>query len=262
MANTVVDELGTTFLHRVRRDTGASMADALCAWAIAWAVADAPRLVAAIAAGGFTAEVERTCRFVLEQTSERATKWILANTDPARPASERAAELGAAIGRVRSRLPDWIAGAEAEAFHRLRSELEIAGLPGALARDLATADWLTGALDVVTVARELAVDPEAAAARYYGLGQHVDFAWLWARLADASEADEWQRRAVEGMVEDLLRGRRRLTQRALEREAVVLPERALAGVQALVRDLRTAPRVGLAALEVVVREIRRLAETG
>jgi hypothetical protein len=64
------------------------------------------------------------------------------------------------------------------------------------------------------------------------------------------------------MVEDLLRARRRLTRLALERGTVVLPERAFAGVQALIRDLRTAPRVGLAALEVVVREIRRLAETG
>src|SRR5207247_1040913 len=83
----------------------------------------------------------------------------LANTDPARPAAELAAELGDATARVRGRLPEWIAGAEAEAFARLRSELEIAGLPVALAHDLATADWLVGALDVITVARAAGVDP-------------------------------------------------------------------------------------------------------
>jgi glutamate dehydrogenase len=162
---------------------------------------------------------------------------------------------------VRSRLGEWIAGAEAESFQRLRSELEIAGLPAELARELATADWLTGALDVVTVAREMGVDPEQAAARYYGLGEQIDFAWLWARLAEAGETDRWQRRAVEGLVEDLLRARRRLTRLTLD-PGHPLPARPLAEVQELVRDLRAAPRVSLAALQVVVREIRRLAEGG
>src|SRR5439155_521417 len=145
--------------------------------------------------------LETTCRLVLERTAERVTKWMLANTDPARPAAEVAAELGEAIGRVRGRLPEWIAGAEAESFAKLRSELEIAGLPAALARDLATADWLVGALDVVTVARAAGVDPEAAAARYYGLGQQLHFAWLWARLAEAGEDDRWQEPAVDGQIE-------------------------------------------------------------
>jgi glutamate dehydrogenase len=256
VANTLVDELGTTFVHRVSRDTGATVVLAVRAWAIAWVVTDGARLVAAI--GAVAAEVETACRLVLEQTIERATKWILANTDPARPAADVATELGTAVGRVRERLPDWIVGAEAEAFAKLRSELEIAGLPGPLARDFATADWLTGALDVVTVAREASVDPEAAAARYYGLGQDLDFAWLWARLGETGEGDRWRERAVAGLVEDLLRARRRLTARTVA--GASLPARSLALVQELVRDLRAAPRVDLAALQVVVREIRRLAE--
>jgi NAD-specific glutamate dehydrogenase len=106
----------------------------------------------------------------------------------------------------------------------------------------------------------MGVEPEMAAVRYYGLGQHVDFAWLGSRLAEAGEEDRWQRRAVEGLVEDCLRARRRMTRQALERGTDVPPARPLAAIQGLVRDLRTAPRVELAALAVVVREIRRLAE--
>jgi NAD-specific glutamate dehydrogenase len=169
-----------------------------------------------------------------------------------------AAELGDAVGRVRGHLAEWIAGAEAEGFARLRSELEIAGLPAVLAHDLATADWLGGVLDVVTVARAANVDPEAAASYYYGLGQQLDFAWLWARLAEAGEDDRWQEQAVEGLVEDVLRARRRLTRLALEGQAP--PARALARVQDLIRDLRAAPRASLAGLQVVVRELRRVAE--
>jgi glutamate dehydrogenase len=259
LANSVVDECGMTFVQRVCRDTGATATETMRAWTIAWAVADGRRLAAAITDVA-TADVEVACRLVLERTGERVTKWLLANADRGRPAADVAAELGAAIACVRERLPDWIAGAEAEAFHALRSELEMAGLAPAFARDLATADWLTGALDVVKVAGDVGVDPEAAAARYYGLGQHVDFAWIWAQLAAAEDADRWQRRAVEGLVEDILRARRQLTRLALERGESALPARALTTVADFVRDLRAAPRVGFPALAVLAREVRRLAE--
>jgi glutamate dehydrogenase len=197
---------------------------------------------------------------VLERTCERVSKWLLANTDPSRRAAEIAAELGTAVPALRARLPEWIAGPEAEAFHKLLSELEIAGLAAPLARDLATAEWLTGVLDVVTVARESEVPPEDAAATYYALGQHLDFAWLWSRLGEAAEDDRWQRRAVEGLVEDLLRARRVLTARALRGDGIAVAVQALTGVQDLVRDLRAAPRTSLAALQVLVREIRTRAE--
>jgi glutamate dehydrogenase len=254
VANTLVDELGTTFVHRVTRDTGAMLAQVVRAWAIGWVVADGARLVAAIAT--LAAEVETACRLVLERTIERATKWILANTDPARPAADVAAELGGAIARVRDRLPEWIAGAEAETFSKLRSELEIAGLPGPLARDFATADWLTGALDVVTVAREADVDR--------GGGGGALLAPTGDRLRVAVGAS---RRGRGGR--PLAGARRRRARRGPLRRAggsrpalagASPPARPVKVVQELIRDLRAAPRVELAALEVVVREIRRLAE--
>jgi len=258
LASAVVDALGATFVYRVTRDTGAGVAETMRAWAVGWAVVGGAKLLAAILGSGHTAEVETACALVLERTAERVTKWMLANVDPARPATALAAELGAAVERVRSRLPEWVTGTEAEAFHRLLSELEIAGLPAALAHELATAEWLTGLLDVVTVAREVGAPPEAAAARYYGLGQRIDFAWLWARLAETGAEDRWQRRAVEGLVEDLLAARRRLARIELAGGAV--PERALGAVDDLLRDLRAAPRAGFAALQVVVREVTRLGD--
>jgi NAD-specific glutamate dehydrogenase len=109
------------------------------------------------------------------------------------------------------------------------------------------------------VGRETGTEPEAVATSYYALGEFIDFAWLWARLAEAGEEDRWQRRAAEGLIEDLLTARRRLTRLALA-DAAALPSRALALVQSMIRDLRGAPRVTLAGLAVVAREFRRLAD--
>ena len=122
-----------------------------------------------------------------------------------------------------------------------------------------TADWIVGSLDVVRIAREAGVEIEAAGEAYALLEQHLDFAWVWTRLAEVGEEDRWHRRAIEGLVADLLDARRRLTRVALARGGA-MPELRIAAVRDLVRDLRTGPRVTLAALQVVVREIRRLGE--
>src|SRR5581483_10890342 len=229
-------------------------------WAIAWRLADGDTLVAALATAGPALDVETTCQLALEATAERVTKWLLANVDPGRPAAAVVDELAPAVTALRARLPEWLAGPEAETFHKRVSEFRLAGLTAPLAHELATAEWLTGPLDVVTVAHEARVEPDAAGIVYYALGQHVDFSWLLARLAEAGADDRWERRAAEGLVGDLLRARRRLARRRLRDPGGALPERPLAAVQSLLRDLRAAPRVTLAALQVIVYEIRRLTE--
>jgi glutamate dehydrogenase len=257
LANLIVDELGAGFVVRLERDTGVPAAEVVRAFTVAWAIVGGPELRAAIAAGAHPADVDAACAFALERTCGRVTKWIVANGDPARPAAALAAELAQAVDRVRGRLPEWVAGAEAEAYQRSLAALEMAGLPTALARALANGDWLPGVLDVLAVAAEAGVEPERAAACYFGLAQHVDFAWVAAHLDRAATEDRWQRRAVEGLTEDLLRARRGLA-RAMLAGGGAPPARQLTAVQDLLRDLGAAPRVGVAALAVVVREIRRL----
>jgi glutamate dehydrogenase len=256
IANALVDALGSAFVHRVTRDMGASIADAVRAWAIAWHLADGAGLSSRIDGGRFGTDLDAACRLVLERALERLTKWIVANTDPARPAGAVAAELESRLAGLRGRLPSFVVGAEAEAYHRVRSELAIAGAPDALADELAGAEWLVAALDVGTIAAESGVAPDAAAAAYFALADDVDFAWLGARLGEAGDEDRWQRRAVEGMVEDLLCARRRLARRRLESGAD--GGRGLGKVRDLLRDLKAAPRTSLAALHVVVRELGRL----
>jgi glutamate dehydrogenase len=259
LANSLVDRLGATFVHRVGRDTGSTAPEVARAATIAWEVAAAGKLVAAICRGASSVEAETTCQLAVERVMELVTKWVIGNTEASRPAGEIAEMLARAVGRLRPRLPDWLVGAEAEAFHKLLSELEMTGMPAPLARHLATAEWLPGALDVTTVARARGVEPETAAAPYYALGQHVDFAWLFARLGGRDVEDPWARRAAAGLVDDVLRARRRLTAAALAGRTELTP-RQLAAVQALLNDLRAASRASLAALQVVVRELGRLAD--
>jgi NAD-specific glutamate dehydrogenase len=182
---------------------------------------------------------------------------VLANADAERPAAAVADELREGAAAVLPQLESWLAGTEAEALRRRTAALEIAGLTPALARELALAEWLPSALDVVTVGHELGIPVPEAAARYYALGEVLDFAWVLERLGEVADEDRWQRRAVEGLAADVRVVRRRLARSG----PGTLPARRLEVVTGIMRDLRAAPRVSLAALAVVVRELRRLAES-
>jgi len=257
LVNALVDDMGTTFVQRVARDTGATAAQVMWAWVVGWAIADGARLAGALAAARLAADVAATCRLALERVGDGVTRWVLANVDPAKAATLAAEELATAVAAVAPRLPAWITGPEAEAFQHRVSALEIGGVASDLARDLTTGEWLPGLLDVVRLAQAHGLEPADVGPRYYGLGQQLDFVWLIDRLGEAADEDRWQRRAAAGLVEDLYRARRDLSLVASDR----IPARALETIYALVRDLRATQRVTLAALQVVVRELRRLAES-
>jgi len=193
---------------------------------------------------------------VLEGAAERTSRWVLGHTDAAKSAAVVVEALAAHVATVRDGLEAHLAGSEAGVFAQRAGALERAGLPAATARRLAAGELLPGLLDAVLAARDHELDPREAARRYWALADAVDFAWLAGRIAEVVPEDRWQRRALDGLLDDVGDARRRLVARPL----AALPLGALGALGDLVRDLRASPRISLAALLVVARELRRLAD--
>lgn len=257
VANALVDAVGTTFVHRVRRATGVTVPEAIRAWAIAWTVLDGDGLLRDLVAAQIAADEELGSIVAVELAAEEVTRWVVRSTDPTRSAADVAAALATAVAPARERLSAWVVGGEAEALQKRIAALEIAGLEAPLARRLALAAWLPVVLDVVTASEALGLDVEMAGARWGALAGVLDVGWLQARFAEAAaDDDRWQQRATEALADDLREARRRLVALPDAAEAA----RVLGPVQELLRDLRAAPRVTLAALLVVAREIRRVSD--
>ncbi len=257
VAGMLVDGVGMTFVHRVRRAVGVTVPEAVRAWAIAWTVLEGPGLLCDLEAAGMAADDELGCLLALEAAAEQVTRWVLRRTDATQSAAVVARTLADAMAPAREGLAGWVVGSEAEALQKRVAALEIAGLSSPLARRLALAEWLPAVLDVVTASQALGLDVAEAGRRWGALAGVLDFGWLQARLGEAAvDDDRWQQRATEALAEDLQAARRHLVALPDAAEAV----RLLAPVQELVRDLRATPRVTLAALLVVAREIRRVSE--
>src|SRR5262249_56275654 len=77
MVNTLVDELGTTFVHRLARTAGASLVDVCRAHAIAWRLARGVGVAAAIRAARMPLPDEMAAALVLADVMTRTTRSIL-----------------------------------------------------------------------------------------------------------------------------------------------------------------------------------------
>jgi glutamate dehydrogenase len=254
LVNTIVDELGATFAHRVARTAGVSLVEVCRACAIAWRLAGASGVATAMRTAGLTLSDEIAAALVLEDALVRTTRWVLAHRNDGRSVGDVVGELGSAIEPARGRLATWLTGAEAEALHRRRAALEMAGMASADAAALASAEWLPSLLDVATLARDAALALDVVAARYYGLATEIDFAWLDAELASMLERDPWAQRALESVAEDVRAARRRLARARVANGAAATP----VAVRQLIDEVKASGRPTLPALVVIAREIRRL----
>jgi glutamate dehydrogenase len=256
LANALVDELGATFVSRLQQETGAAIPAILRAWTIAWRLAEGAELADALRAPPLSFADALGCHLALEDALRRLTRWVLDHVDPDWSVAEATARLAPGVETADAQLAGWLAGSEAAVLDRRRAELELCGLGGEVAARMARLEWIPSALDVVTLAGENGLDVAGIARKYFGLAAEIDFPWLAAELAALDGAERWERRAREGIGDDL-----RAARRALARQPDDLRRAPrIVAVRALVDELRASGGAALPALVVVAREIRRLAE--
>jgi len=272
LSNQLVDASGCTFVYRVVRDADVATPEAVRAWVIAFEVAEGRDLVDRLWEDGesrvaLMGEAAIQVQGRLVRALEGLATWVLGNVTSHRAVCDVARELVARLSDVPEQLPGCLSASEAEVFHRVTTELEMAGLATDLARRLALLGWLDGALDVAAIAAETQAAWKDVAHLFYGLSHWLDFPWLFARITDTDDEDVWQHRRARGLAEDLARARCRLVRRLCKTgatraslDALGLERARAEKVAWLIADLKGSHRVGSAALQVVVREIGRLCD--
>ena len=273
VTNSMVNRVGSTFVHRMREETGASSADVVRAYIVAreafgmvdlwravesldYKVADSVQTEMVIAAG----------RLIV-----RATLWLLRNRS-------HLADVAAAIERFQpgarilaKMLPEALPEGERNACRQAQARLVAAGVPEALAARIAVSDSLFAGLDVVEVAAALRCEGDVVGRLYFALGGRLDFPWLRASIDGLAASSHWQALAKAALRDDLASMQRQLTAVALraaptERDPARLSalweaahRTVLERFGQVLADLRTAGAPDLAMLSVAMRELRNLA---
>ncbi|GHJ99294.1 NAD-glutamate dehydrogenase [Streptomyces sp. Y2F8-2] len=217
LVNDTVNTGGTTYLHRLREETGASLEEIVRAQTAARAIFRSAPVWDAVEAldNKVDAAVQTRIRLHSRRLVERGTRWLLNNRPQPLQLTETVAFFAERVEQVWSELPKLVRGADLEWWQKIYDELTGAGVPDELATRVAGFSSAFPALDIVSVADRMGKDPMDVAEVYYDLADRLRITQLMDRIIELPRADRWQSMARAAIREDLYAAHAALTAEVL-----------------------------------------------
>lgn len=213
LVNDTVNTGGSTFLHRLREETGASLEEIVRAQLAAREIFGLARVWDAVEAldNEVAASVQTRVRLHSRRLVERGTRWLLNNRPQPLEITETIGLFEERVAQVWAELPKLVRGADLEWYQSVMDELVGEGVPEELAAKVAGFSSAFPTLDVVAISDRTGVDPLAVAEVYYDLADRLDITQLMDRIIELPRADRWQSMARASIREDLFAAHAALT---------------------------------------------------
>ncbi|WP_329338417.1 NAD-glutamate dehydrogenase [Streptomyces sp. NBC_00663] len=205
LVNDTVNTGGTTYLHRLREETGASLEEIVRAQTAARAIFRSGAVWDGVESldNQVEAAVQTRIRLHSRRLVERGTRWLLNNRPQPLQLAETVEFFGERVEQVWSQLPKLLRGADLEWYQQIYDELSGAGVPDELATRVAGFSSAFPTLDIVLVADRNGKEPLEVAEVYYDLADRLHITQLMDRIIELPRADRWQSMARASIREDL-----------------------------------------------------------
>ncbi|MFF4259071.1 NAD-glutamate dehydrogenase [Streptomyces sp. NPDC001663] len=213
LVNDTVNTGGTTYLHRLREETGASLEEIVRAQTAARAIFRSAPVWDAVEAldNQVEAAVLTRIRLHSRRLVERGTRWLLNNRPQPLQLAETVDFFAERVEQVWQQLPKLLRGADLEWWQQIYDELTGPGVPDEVATRVAGFSSAFPALDIVSVADRMGRDPMDVADVYYDLADRLHITQLMDRIIELPRADRWQSMARASIREDLYAAHAALT---------------------------------------------------
>ncbi|MFJ8587572.1 NAD-glutamate dehydrogenase [Streptomyces sp. NPDC093595] len=272
MVNDTVNTGGSTFLHRLREETGASTEEIVRAQTAARAIFGLGSVWDAVEALDNTvpADVQTRIRLHSRRLVERGTRWLLNNRPQPLQLAETIEFFAERVELVWAQLPKMLRGADLEWYEQIVEELTTAGVPDELALRVAGFSSAFPTLDIVAIADRTGKDPMAVAEVYYDLADRLSITQLMDRIIELPRADRWQSMARASIREDLYAAHAALTADVLSAgNGTAAPEERFAAweqrnaailgrARTTLEEIQSSEDFDLANLSVAMRTMRTL----
>jgi glutamate dehydrogenase len=263
LGNQVVDRMGSAFAQRMARDTAVDAPTAVASFVAVVAVSDADSVFDALAVAPIPTDDAYALCLRWEAAVESACKLLVGVLSSPGKIGERIDAWRRALADLAGRFGD------AAAADAAVTRLERLGIEPRIARSLDALERLRGELEIVRVAEDRRLPLGDAAFLYHKSGEILDFGILDQWFAAVPGDDRWEKRAAEGLREDLSAARRRMAARIFSRTEREIGERfrafaagcdaEISRLRGLIEDLASRRQISIAAMVVVVRELWKLA---
>ncbi|MEV7324466.1 NAD-glutamate dehydrogenase [Streptomyces sp. NPDC093970] len=275
LVNDTVNTGGTTYLHRLREETGASLEEIVRAQTAARAIFRSAPVWDAVEEldNKVDAAVQTRIRLHSRRLVERGTRWLLNNRPQPLQLLENVDFFSERVEQVWQQLPKLLRGADLEWYQHVYDELSAAGVPDELATRVAGFSSAFPALDIVSVADRMGKEPLDVAEVYYDLADRLGVSQLMDRIIELPRDDRWQSMARASIREDLFAAHAMLTADVLAAgDGTATPEQRyqaweeknaaiLGRARATLEEIRGSDSFDLANLSVAMRTMRTLLRT-
>ncbi|MBI3523251.1 MAG: NAD-glutamate dehydrogenase [Betaproteobacteria bacterium] len=273
VANSMINHVGSVFVHRMQEETGAAPHEVVRAYTLVRDIFGLSALWSEIEAldGKIPAQVQNDMLIDAGRLLLRAVLWFLRRRQE-KMANVSIVELfSPGVRQLRGKLQPLLHASDLEALTGWQARLQTEGVPAATAEHVASLDALYAVLDIVEVAAESKQNIDLVAAVYFALTGKLEMRWFADRIAALPSDTHWQALARNAMRDDLSSLQRHLAAGAIKLSAtasdasVILRTWEQANTSPLTRlmeilaELKSGPALDLAMLSVVLRELRGLA---
>ncbi|MFV0275577.1 MAG: NAD-glutamate dehydrogenase [Parahaliea sp.] len=205
IGNDIVNRMGMTFVQRLRKSTGAPVADVARAYTTVMAVYGVSDLWEEIEAldHGVEARMQMEMMLNLIRLVRRAVRWLLRNRRHELAPTRCIDEFSEGVGQLREIVPELLRGRLREQYSALEERYTGAGVGDALARRVASAVPTYTALGIIQAAAETGAAIGQVAELYYYLGDKLELDWFSSQIVATKVDNEWQAMARDTYLEDL-----------------------------------------------------------
>ncbi|MCG6951265.1 MAG: NAD-glutamate dehydrogenase [Betaproteobacteria bacterium] len=271
--NSMVNRVGSTFVHRFVDSTGATPAAVVRAFLLQREIFGLVPQWQAIEAldNQVPDEVQAEMLILAGRLIVRATGWLLRSPRLEEDMAATIAHFREGVETLRAGLAGLLDADSRAQVDALATGFVERGAPEALARDVASTELLFAALDIVEISSAARLPEMSVAGVYFGLAETLCLPWLRASIGKLPGEGHWPALARAAMRDDLAGLQRALTGQVVRgrgagttpqdmiaawREARALP---LGRAQRLIAELRAGPAPDQSMLSVALRELRNLA---
>ena len=205
VANDIVNRVGFNFVARLRKATGAPVADIARAYAAVIRIFDVEQTWAAIEAldHQVDAAIQQEMIYGVVRLVRRAARWLLRNRRHNLSPTTAVAEFADGVSTLRQALPALLRGRAAEQYQTLAEHYREAGVDAALAAHVAASAQAYTLLGIVQAARETGAQMREVAELHFELGERLELDWFSGLILDTKVDNEWQALARDTYLEDL-----------------------------------------------------------
>jgi len=272
VTNSLIDRVGATFTQEMEDATGQPTAEIARAYLISRDAFDLRDLWARIEAldNKVDAALQTSMMQDTNRLGQRNVQWFLRNGKHPLDITRTMGEFADSIRRLRENISAIVGPEDQAAMERHAARLAREGVPGDLAEEISKLEVLASACDIVRIAATTKRRVENVGAIYFGVGSRLSIDWLKSTALAIVPENDWQKRALDAVVDDLYAHQSALTHKVLAgpgkaRSTDRLIENwidsrgaASARVREVVSDLRIASSLDIPMLAVANRELRNL----